>query len=161
MAAVAAALVEDRLRSEATFTTSPEAPPVVSASKPIELAGGTAFGIAVKIPSSAVTTTRNRIAHIVGELARGPIASEPFKRARLAVTASRAANQSSNTWWARQLTLVLRAPRMAQAIPQESDVTSITPAAVSRFLKTYLLGQRPLVVIALPTTNSNNSQGSR
>lgn len=161
VAAVAAALVEDRLRSEATFTTSPEAPPVVSASKPLELAGGAAFGIAIKIPPSAMTTTRNRIAHIVGELARGPIASEPFKRARLAVTASRAANQSSNIWWARQLTLVLRAPRMAQSIPQESDITSITPAAVSRFLKTYLLGQRPLVITALPTALSNQTQGSR
>ena len=161
VAAVAAALVEDRLRSEVTFTTSPEAPLVVSASKPLELAGGAAFGIAIKIPPSAMTTTRNRIAHIVGELARGPIASEPFKRARLAVTASRAANQSSNTWWARQLTLVLRAPRMAQAIPQESDTTSITPAAVSRFLKTYLLGQRPLVITALPSASSNQTQGLR
>ena len=161
VAAVAAALVEDRLRSEATFTTSPKSLPVVSASVPIELAGGAAFGIAFKISPSAVTATRNRIARIVGELARGSIESEPFKRVRLTVTASRAAEQSSNAWWARQLTLVLRAPRMTQAIPQASDVASITPAAVSRFLKTYLVGQRPLIITALPTAASTRTQGSR
>ncbi len=150
VAAVAAALVEDRLRREAKLNSSTETPPVVSASMPIELAGGAAFGIGIKIPASAVTSTRNRIAGIVGELARGPIETEPFKRARLAVAASRTAEQSSNAWWARQLTLVLRAPRMAQSIPQETDGTLITPAAVSRFLKTYLLGHRPFVFTASP-----------
>ncbi|KUR78042.1 hypothetical protein AQZ49_08390 [Novosphingobium sp. FSW06-99] len=150
VAEVAAAVVQDRLQREAKLNSSPATQPVVSASVPIELAGGAAFGIAIKIPPSAVTATRNRITCIVGELARGSIESELFKRARLAVIASRVAEQSSNAWAARQLTLVLRAPGMTQVIPQESDVTSITPAAVSRFLKTYLLGQRPRVITAFP-----------
>lgn len=161
VAEVAAALVEDRLRREPTLTSSPAAPPVVSASAPIELAGGAAFGVALKIPPQAVNATRNRIASIVAELARGPIESEPFKRARQAVVASMAADQSSNAWWARQLTLVVRDPSLTQAVRQESEVTSITPAAVSRFLKIYLLGRRPLVFAALPTTKTNHSQGSR
>ncbi len=161
VAEVAAALVEDRLRRESTLTLSPDAPLVVSASAPIELAGGAAFGVALKIPQTAVTTTRNRIAHIIAKLAHGPIASEPFKRARLAVVASKAVDQSSNAWWARQLTLVLRDPSLARAIPPASDVTPITPAAVSGFLKTYLIGHRPLVVAALPAVTSNHSHGSR
>jgi zinc protease len=151
VAEVAAALVEDRLRREPTLTLSPAAPPVVSVSAPIELKGGAAFGVALKIPPQAVTSTRMRIARIIAELAHGPIESEPFKRARLAVVASRAAEQSANAWWARQLTLVLRDPSLARAMPHAGDVTSITPAAVSGFLKTNLIGRRPLVVAALPT----------
>ena len=159
VAEVAAAVVEDRLQREVTLNSSPETPPVVGASVPIELAGGAAFGIAIKIPPSDATATRDRIAHIFSELARGPIESEPFKRARLAVAASRAAEQSSNGWWARQLTLVLRSPSMAQFISQESDGTSITPAAVSHFLEAYLLSQRPLIVAGL--LEDVPSQGSR
>ena len=160
VAEVAAALVQDRLQREAIINSTSETPPVVSASVPIELAGGAAFGIAIKIRSSAVPSTRDRIGRIVGELAHGSIESEAFKRARLTVAASRAAEQSSNAWWVHQLTLALRAPDMTQAIPQESDVTSLPSAAVSRFLKTYLLGQRPLVVTALPAASSNQTQGS-
>jgi zinc protease len=161
VAEVAAALLEDRLRREPTSAPSPTVPPVASVSAPIELKGQAAFGVALNITPLAVIATRNRIARIVAELARGPIESEPFKRARLAVVASRAADQSSNAWWARQLTLVVRDPSLAQTIPQESEVTSITSAAVSQFLKIYLLGSRPLVFAALPTANSTHSQGSR
>lgn len=161
VAEVAAALIEDRLRREPPTALSPTEPPVVSVSVPIEIKGQAAIGIAFKINPLAVTAARNRLARIIAELARFPTDSESFKRASLAIISGKAADQSSNSWWARQLSLVLRDPSLTQAIPQESDVTSIKPAAVSRFLKAYLLDRRPLVFAALPTANSNHSQGSR
>lgn len=161
VAEVAAAIIEDRLRREPTTAPSLAAPPVVSVSAPIELKGQAAFGIALKITPLAVTAARNRIARIIAELAHGPIESEAVKRASLAVISGKIADQNSNVWWAHQLTLVLRDPSLAPVMPQASDITSITPAGVSDFLKTYLIGRRPVVVAALPAGTSNHSRGSR
>jgi len=146
---VAAAVLQSRLidtvREKLGLTYSPQ----VQAVSSWQIEGMGYFGAILETPQANFETFRSLLGEQLKVLATKPLNPDELDRAKHPLIEARTKETETNAYWAGNLALELRDPRLKAAIlDHTSGITAVTARDVQTLFQQYVDGKVPVTVIA-------------
>jgi zinc protease len=146
---VAAALIKARLvdtvREKLGLTYSPNA----SAASSIELAGLGYLIVQTETPPDKFDAMRGAVLEAIAGLARDPISEDELNRAKKPLVEAAQKARETNSFWVRNLSLVMREPRARDNVLGEpAALGAVTAVDVKALLARYVNGKTPITAIS-------------